>query len=189
MKKLILSGLLLASTFFVQAQTKTDSVAVKKAISTEPNGDNEIKLNLLMSIAGLPEITYERIIAEDQSAGLAILFGIDGENDYNFGVIPYYRIYFGGKKASGFFIEGNTAVITSNYEESNYTNSSTGYGTYSSVSKTQTNFGLGAAAGAKFLTKSGFIGEAYFGLGRLFGAHGFLSDIYPRLGITIGKRF
>ena len=49
------------------------------------------------------------------------------------------------------------------------------------------NFGLGAAAGAKFLTKNGFVGEIYVGAGRLFGSSDI--EVYPRAGITIGKRF
>ena len=47
--------------------------------------------------------------------------------------------------------------------------------------------GLGAAAGAKFLTKNNLIGEVYGGVGRVFGDNSL--GAYPRFGITLGKRF
>lgn len=46
---------------------------------------------------------------------------------------------------------------------------------------------MGIAAGGKFLTKNGFVGEIYGGVGRLFGNSNV--EAYPRGGITIGKRF
>ena len=183
MKKLILSGLLLASAIIVNAQS-IDTTATKSG----RNGNNEIKINLLMSIAGIPELNYERIVADDQAVGLALLVGVNSdESDYKFGAIPYYRVYFGKKKASGFFIEANAAVLS--LESNNYEYFDDLYfGTYvTSKPTTITRFGLGAAAGGKFLTKSGFIGEAYFGLGRIFGENNL--EAYPRIGITIGKRF
>lgn len=182
MKKFIILGLLIASTIFAYAQ-KTDSSASKGGI----NGNNELKINLAYTVAGLPEINYERIIKDDMSVGIAVLFGIEKNNDFNFGVIPNYRIYFGGRKANGFFIEGNAAVIS--YRNDNmYINYDPNTNTFTSFGgENQTNFGLGAAAGAKFLTKNGFVGEIYLGAGRLFGDNSI--GAYPRAGITIGKRF
>jgi len=182
MKKLILSGLLLATSLFVAAQSKTDSTAVKKGAA----GNNEIKINVVYGILGLPELTYERILNDESAIGVSLSVAADDDISWKFGVVPYYRVYFGGKKASGFFIEGNAALITiKDYDFSNY---SPNYSYSGRMEMTkQTTFGLGAAAGGKFLTKRGFIGEAYFGLGRLFKNR--FEDIYPRLGITIGKRF
>ncbi|TCC91620.1 hypothetical protein EZ428_07600 [Pedobacter frigiditerrae] len=183
MKKLILSGFLLATSFFAYAQ-KVDTSSNKKS---GIGGNNELKLNLAYTIGGFPEINYERILKDDMSVGLAVMFGIEENPEFNFGIIPNFRVYFGGKKANGFFIEGNAAVISSDgygsYYKYDYTTDVyTYYG-----DRTQTNFGLGAAAGAKFLTKNGFVGEIYLGAGRLFGANN--ADAYPRAGITIGKRF
>ena len=45
------------------------------------------------------------------------------------------------------------------------------------------------AAGGKFLTRNGFLGEAYLGVGRSFGRNSNNNEAYPRVGITIGKRF
>lgn len=188
MKKLLLFCLLLASTFFALAQNS--------ATSTEKggiNGNNELKLNLVYTIAGFPEINYERIIKDDMSVGVAVLFGIEKKAEYSFGIIPNYRVYFGDKKANGFFIEANAAIISNredyyNYDFLAYTSYPAGYQPYvAPIDKIYTNFGLGAAAGAKFLTKNGFVGEVFLGVGRLFGSNSI--DAYSRSGITIGKRF
>ncbi len=181
MKKLLLSTILFASILFAHAQEK-DAASVKTG---GLNGNNELKLNLAYTIGGFPEINYERILKDDMSVGLAVIIGLEQNSEYKFGIIPNYRIYFGGKKANGFFIEGNTAVISSNYDSYYVYDPNTYKGNYVDL-KTQTNFGLGAAAGAKFLTKNGFVGEVYLGAGRLFGAN---DNAYPRAGITIGKRF
>ncbi len=183
MKKLLLFSLLLASTFLALAQS-SDTTSTK---SSGLNGNNELKLNLAYTIGGFPELNYERIIKDDMSVGVAIIIGLEKDVDYSFGIIPNYRIYFGGKRANGFFIEGNAALISSNrffgyYKYDFSTNTSTYY-----EDKKQTNFGLGAAAGAKFLTKNGFVGEVFLGAGRLFGSNNV--DVYPRAGVTIGKRF
>jgi hypothetical protein len=144
--------------------------------------NNELKINLAMSIAGIPEITYERFIAENMGVGLSAAISLDNSLNTNAIILPYYRVYFGSKKASGFFIEGNGAMVV----EKQYTYNYDQYGYYSSSSTSSVaQFGLGAAAGAKFLTRNGFLGEVYLGLGRLFSNEG----VYPRVGITLGKRF
>ena len=99
--------------------------------------------------------------------------------DLRLSFTPYYRMFFGQKKAAGFFIEANSIVV--NYVDTIYYNGSTN--TY----ETKTGFGLGAAAGAKFLTKNNLIGEVYGGVGRVFGDNSL--GAYPRFGITLGKRF
>lgn len=194
MKKSVIIGLLLATTTFAFAQTDTLSLSLKKSVETTgANGNNELKLNLIYTIAGFPELNYERIIKDDMSVGIAVLVGLEKNSEYSFGVIPNYRIYFGSKKASGFFIEGNAAIISNrddyyNYNGLAYTSYLTGHTpNFNPIYKTYTNFGLGAAAGGKFLTKNGFVGEIYLGIGRLFGSNSI--DAYARGGITIGKRF
>lgn len=187
MKKLILSSLLVATALIVNAQNKDTT-----STSSGRNGNNEIKLNLASTLAGVPEFNYERILKDDMSVGLAVMVGLENDSDISFGIIPNYRIYFGNKKANGFFIEGSAAVISNRVEfyNINYTYSSSSVvASYRSPSvyEIQTNFGLGAAAGAKFITKNGFVGEIYLGAGRLFGETDI--DVYPRAGITIGKRF
>jgi hypothetical protein len=60
------------------------------------------------------------------------------------------------------------------------------YDSYTS-SYESTNFGFGAAIGVKLLTRNNFVGELVMGVGRLFGKPQI--EAYPRLGVSIGKRF
>lgn len=183
MKKslLTLSFVFAVSAAFCQNETK--STDVKDA------GNNEIKVNLLGSILSMPEITYERLFKDNTGLGISAFIGADDDVDYKFGVIPHFRVYFGNKKANGFFIEANAAIMEVDSYESYYIddNSSYYYGT-SRNNRTTATFGLGAAAGGKFLTKNGFVGEIFGGLGRFFGKNNEV-EAYPRVGFVIGKRF
>jgi len=168
---------------YVYAQS-TDSV---KQFAPEPRlqiKKNELKINLLYGVLGIAEVTYERAIGQDQAVGASVLVGFDDEINYNFSILPYYRMYFGGKPATGFFIEGNAGLL--NYREDSYFYSdNSGY--FSVTNKNKMSFGAGLAVGGKFLNKNGLFGEVYAGLGRLFSSQ--YEDVYPRAGITLGKRF
>lgn len=191
MKRLLLIGMLLASSLFNYAQRADSlkSTIQKNAEAMGHGGNNELKINLLFSVIGIPEISYERILQDNMGVGASVFVGLDRSIQYKFGFIPHFRIYFGAKKASGFFIEGNTSLITTdNFHYSYYDDFGSSYG---SKNWDRTFFGLGAAAGAKFLTRNGFLGEAYLGASRLFNNKNSYSDneAFPRMGITIGKRF
>ena len=141
--------------------------------------NNEFKVNILYTAIGMPELSYERLISDNSSLGASVAFSLDKKEDMDlrFSFTPYYRMFFGQKKAAGFFIEANSIVV--NYVDT-YNGSTNTY-------ETKTGFGLGAAAGAKFLTKNNLIGEVYGGVGRVFGDNSL--GAYPRFGITLGKRF
>lgn len=151
---------------------------------------NEIKANLPYFIAGIPEISYERILDQNSGIGISLAIQIDETWEVPFIITPYYRMYFGGEKtktkATGFFIEADAVVakqLISHYDD-NY--GYTGYESYT------TNFGFGAAVGVKFLNKNGYIGEVFGGVSRVFGVDSYNTDateILPRVGINIGKRF
>ena len=144
---------------------------------------NELKLNIgyliIPSYAKLryPELTYERII--NNSSGIGISFGYSFENDLDLGIeyiiTPFYRYYFGEKRASGFYAEGNTAFFAVRDPEF-----SNGLGN---------GFGVGAAIGVKFLIKQVWILEIYIGGGRNFINNDIISEVYPRWGIALGRRF
>mgnify|MGYP006951115009 CR=1 FL=1 len=187
MKKILLS-----ITFFLAvtgAYAQKDSLA--KAIEARSaaighTGNNEIKVNLLYLVLGLPEISYERLISDNMGVGLSTTVAFD-DQDLRYALLANYRLYFGNKKANGFFIEGNMGVVSEKENNYYYYNLPENNGYFEVIKSNRTYFGLGAAAGAKFLTRNGFLGEAYFGAGRLLGeSH---SEYYPRVGITIGKRF
>ncbi len=137
---------------------------------------NEVSLNLPIAIfASFPEISYERILAEDMGVGLSMAFALEEEYlELDFIATPYARWYFGGsmdsakRYAAGFFIEANGAIFTSD--------------SY----KKKTGYGLGLAVGWKFVTNGNWTGQIFAGAGRNFNKG---KEAYPRLGITIGKRF
>lgn len=159
--------------------------------SQENAAKNEIKLNLLNSIIGAPEVTYERLLANNQSVGISAAVSLDSKENlsFNYGFAPYYRIYFGKKDNAGFFVEANTSVTSYNFDNYTYYYANDGSlirkeGGYINEAK----FGFGAAIGFKLMTKNNLIGEVFGGVGRRFGSN-YTDDAFPRIGITLGKRF
>ena len=152
---------------------------------------NEVKLNAAYLLSGLVEFSYERILSDESSIGISTGLSFDEEVwNVKFELIPYYRFFFGNKRGAGFFIEANTALYTYDYDYYYYDH----YDGYSSSpvefdnhEENKFGFGLGIAVGSKFVTTSGFVFDVYAGLGRnLLESDG---QAYPRLGLTIGKRF
>ena len=184
MKKFFLATVLFVS-LSVSAQEKPDykDEIIARSEALGQTGNNEIRLNMLTAIIGYPEINYERFLADNMGIGIAGAFSLVPREklDIRSYVMPYYRLYFGDKKASGFFIEGNIAIY-SQESEVGYDPNRQDY-----IYEKSTNGGFGAAVGGKFLTRNGFVGEVYGGVGRLFGNAP--TEIYPRYGISIGKRF
>jgi len=164
-----------------------------KSQEAEKLTNNEIKLNVAYLIAGMPEIGYEYILNEESSVGADILFAIDNDIDFRFAFTPYYRFFFGKKRAAGFFVEGFGMLnVTENDYDMYYYDPVYG-DTYTDYSGEDiTDFALGVAVGGKFLTDSGFIFEIYGGVGRnLFNNNNEYDDydFVPRFGASVGKRF
>jgi hypothetical protein len=187
MKKILLTIILFSALFSVNAQVD-DTVS-----------RNEIKLNVVYLIAGIPEIGYEYLINEESSVGADILFAIDNDVDFKFAFTPYYRFFFGKKRAAGFFVEGFGMLnVTEDYYNIYYydepVNGGDGYFPNNNTYEKNTDFALGVAVGGKFLTNSGFIFEIYGGVGRnLFNNNKYVYDndykFMPRFGVSFGKRF
>ena len=155
---------------------------------------NEIHVNLLTSVFGLPEINYERFLESNFSLGLSVMASLDEPNDQELRAlfVPFGRLYFGAENCAGFYIEGNTAIIIEKYRNYNFYYSSSSSPTYEITQSTTsfnsyTNFGLGVAIGYKFLTRNNWVGDIFGGAGRVFGDTRI--EAYPRFGISIGKRF
>ncbi|MDR1517214.1 MAG: hypothetical protein LBS52_03800 [Dysgonamonadaceae bacterium] len=151
---IFLFALLLGSATYAQEQTENFSLSNDKR--------NELKLNLLPTIFSFhPEISYERILAQELSAGASLGFG--GEwAEQTFAFTPYFRWHFGSmynKAASGFFVEANASLFN--------------------------DAGIGFAIGHKYVSRNNWVGDLMFGAGRSFDGDG----VYPRIGISIGKRF
>ena len=167
MKKII--SLIFLVCISLQAFSQEESTINKK---------HELKLNALMTLFGIPEISYEYIINEESSVGVSVLYSFEEGYAYDYAVTPYYRFFFGSKRAAGFFVEGFGML---NSGEPDYYNGS-------SSQSNVTDFALGLSLGGKFLTKKEVLFEIIAGVGRnLFNENS--TDAVPRFGISVGKRF
>ncbi|RXP64635.1 DUF3575 domain-containing protein [Lutibacter sp. HS1-25] len=196
MKKLfcVASFLLIGFYTFAQESTTLETTSTQtKTVKNNSEGNNEIKLNVAYLLGGIPEIGYAYLINDESSVGLDVLFAIDDELDIKFALTPYYRVYFGNKKATGFFVEGFGMLNVVNneyyYDPFYYDyNNDINYPNSSYDPKNETDFALGVSVGGKFMTNSGFVFEVYGGAGRnLFSNNS--DDFVPRFGLTFGKRF
>lgn len=189
MKKIISLFTLLNISVIAIAQQSENAANQKMLEKTKvlnQLGDNEIRLNIAYAIAGIPEFNYERFLADNMGLGIACAYSFEKVENMRlrYEAIPYARLYFGEKKASGFFIEANMGIIGQQSTEVIY---GVGGMTVTDSAIKSLNVGFGAAAGAKFLARNGFVGEVYLGMGRLFGNS--INYAYPRIGICLGKRF
>ena len=192
MKKTIILFAAIIISLSAFSQRRTKSFMGWHLAQDAPAKQNEVKLNLGTTIFGLfPEVSYERVFTEDFSAGASLGVGLSSDDyPYNFAFTPFARWFFGGnstnlqKYGAGFFIEANGALFSGNILKSRtYTS-----GEYTSVSiNTENGFGagLGLGVGWKYLSRNNWVGELMIGAGRDFVNDG----AYPRMGISIGKRF
>lgn len=174
MKKLMLFSLLLVFTAI-------------SANAQDPK--NEAKLNLLGLAIGLPDISYERLLNDKMGVGLSLGMGFKNgshyQNQFRYVVLPHYRYYLGSKYASGFFLEAHASVISAKKDLKDE---------FKDEGKFQAYYGLGAALGVKLYNKKRFLAEGYAGLGQQLNVD---KDkmryrslhLYPRIGLSIGKRF
>lgn len=171
---LILTSLLVLGTFYCQAQ-------VSEA-STEKKVGNELKLNFVYPLVEILELNYEINLDEDFSIGFAANYWFDDEAAIEYQFIPSFRFYpISPKPAAGFFVEANFSYLSVKEEFELST------GTDNPDPDFVPGFGMGVATGYKFLSKRNFVSELYIGAGKVFGD--FDDQFYPRIGITLGKRF
>jgi len=169
--KYFITSLILLSTLFVTAQEEVD-------ISKR----TEVKVNGLYLILGGLELDYEYILNEESSIGVSVTAFFDDDVEYNWGITPHYRLFFGNQPALGFFVEGHASI----FEYNDYLISFNGSG--STITNDNKIFaGLGLSVGGKFKTKRDVVVEVVAGLGRTFSDDSLGG--YPRFGINIGKRF
>lgn len=165
------------------------------AQNLERNGanKNEVIINTLYLFGGYAELSYERALSNKSALGISIggMLGSPKPNyatdilTSKFALTPYYRYYFGRKPSAGFFVEGNSIIAS----RESYTKERNEWG-----------FGIGIGIGAKISFENswsaGFVlgGGSHFNQQRSDGQYGEwdivdFPDMYPRLGIALGKRF
>lgn len=143
--------------------------------------NQEFKFNIGYALDEMPEFTYEYILNEESAIGASVLFAIGDTPDLRFALTPYYRFYFGNKRAAGFFAEAFTILNAT--EESYYF-----FDIEKTETKTETGLGAGIAIGGKWITKRNWIFEIYSGFARNF-INDKNHEVVPRAGLTLGKRF
>lgn len=189
MKKLPLITLIFLLISIVSFSQETESQI------SEKENFNELKLNMtnLIGFKWL-DVAYERTLNEESSFGVGILTKIgsdlddgDGLDEYRtFSLTPYYRQFFSQKHAQGFFVEG-FAMLHSGKDTYDYVYDSTN-DSYNYKYEKYTDLAIGVSAGAKFVTKRGFIAEIYLGIGRDMLNQSDI-EVVGRGGISLGYRF
>ena len=150
MKKLLLTVAFSCSVITLQSQeTATESVRM-----------NDIMISPIELIAApMLNVSYERLLNENSGIGI----------DYSMTQIsPYYRMYFGKKYASGFFVEGFVPVTMT---KDTYYDYYVGPGYNSSTQKEDNNttVGIGVGFGGKWVARKNILFEASMGIARRFG--------------------
>ncbi|MDD2243811.1 MAG: hypothetical protein PHY69_01055 [Dysgonamonadaceae bacterium] len=178
---LIITLLISISAF---SQYRSERPLKLNLVKGQPVKLNELKLNLPTTIFALyPEISYERLLDSDISIGASVGFNLADEYMMDFAFTPYFRWFFGGKSRSlerygaGFFIEVNGSIFSPVNDTNTEINGD--------VVEKDLGAGLGLGLGWKYVTRNDWVGEIFFGGGRDFAN----DDAYPRMGISIGKRF
>lgn len=160
------------------------NVSAQDTFPPGSEGNSELKINMLYLVFEIVEMEYERILTPDVSVGLAANYWLSNTENMNYTLLPYFRLYPAHKlRASGFFVEANMAVL--GYDQMIVAERN---GVLSVQEEPQVRFGGGFALGGKFVANSGLFCEVSAGVGRVAGKDRLIYE-YPRLAISIGKRF
>jgi len=184
MRRIILSVIIVITTLSTFAQEQQ-----------ETSKNNELKINMSNLIAfKFLDVGYEKILNEESTIGVNVLFNLDKNSDSSdfdeyrtFSITPYYRHFFSNKYASGFFVEVFT-MLHSGEEHLGLVYAD--FPPYESIEQYEkyTDFAVGISAGAKFVSKRGFVAEIYLGIGRdLLDNND--NEVVGRGGVAIGYRF
>lgn len=188
MKKFTYLLVLILSFGILNAQENTDNDTAVPNKSFK----HELKLNMLELIV-MPAIgiTYEHYLNPYSSAGVYAFanFGIDEELRHEKAELaPFYRIYFQRQKNAsnqGLFTEIFGGI---NYGETEFYDYDRSY--YNSgklLVQEYVGVAVGVTLGYKFVNYNNYTFDLFGGAGR------YLNDqevkAYPRIGLSIGKRF
>jgi hypothetical protein len=154
------------------------------------SAQNELKINMsnLIGFKWL-DVGYERILNEESSIGFGTLISldhsVDGLDEFRtFSLTPYYRHFFSGGYAQGFFVEAFTMIHSGN--NNSYIDDFNYNSTY--TEDKFTDFAVGISIGSKWVTARGFVAEIYGGIGRDMLDNSDL-EVVGRGGVSIGYRF
>lgn len=182
MRKLLLSISLIVG-FCVSAQQMESATSDRQ---------NDIMLSPIELIAGPAlNFSYERLLNKDSGIGINGLFVLsDNQDNSNLAsqISPYYRMYFGRKYASGFFVEAFVPITTTNEASLYLTPTSYGGFNFNYNYEKKTTIGAGIGFGGKWVARRNIIFEASAGVARRFGEGNF-DKITGKGMLGIGYRF
>ena len=197
-KALTLCVLIIAAGYGLSAQVV---VVQGEPEAPLPQTFNEVRLNLLAPVAfKAVSLEYERstAIVKDLGFGAAVSASFAHTGDFEatvfptFGVMPYARWYFGGKKLaatrlnSGFFIEANTAINYHRYTRNSYKGY---YEEPTTETKQGASWGIGFGGGWKLVSRSNWSGEISLRVGRNLVKGDAVDEAYVYPAISVGYRF
>jgi len=171
---------------------KITLIAVLFALTWQASAENlerrnELKLCPAHLLAGTLRIDYERLLNDFSSVGLTGFYSFPDlssrSNSHRLEgqLLGFYRLYFGRQPVSGFFLEGNMGLNIRRY----YLWSPQG----SRRREHYTAFGVGLAVGWKwYITHPGIVLDIFAGGGRVFNDDRRMGG-FPRVGVTVGRRF
>lgn len=157
---------------------------------------NELHVNVFYPIVFKSlEVDYERIINEDSSYGVSVLYANYENLKKHYMLSPYYRKYFSKGNAKGFYMDTFLSLNGGVSENYNYDyifddQSQTGYYVEYKDKNKFTDVAFGLSAGVKFLSSDHFVGILHMSVARnLFAKDGTNYDIIGKGGISVGYRF
>lgn len=205
MKPIFFSITFLFLFSILSAQEESEEKVIKVEIVKDSSfeaadtfGNNEIRVNFL-DLLLFPAFHgyYERIIDENSSygTGLFVNFGESLSSDVvqrRFAISPYYRLYFLNRRdygTKGIFVEAFSSFATSkDNDSSNYDELTDSYIERDNIFRVS----LGVTFGRKWISRSGYTYEPFFGVGRYLdnqGSIGSNPEAHIRFGLSIGKRY
>lgn len=199
MKQMILVVIAIGMVGMLSAQEREQQVFER----------NEIRLNMLEMLArSTVNVSYERFLSPQTSIGATTMIALNDDYYEHFEFAPSFRIYFNDdllELRKSVFIELFTALVVA--EDSYYydyvacdypaqaISASTdtqglsiapcGYANYSQ--EPEAEFAIGMMLGKKWVNQSNFTFELGVGFGRYLTQND--NDAYPRLNLSVGKRF
>lgn len=162
MKKFLFVMALFAAALNLQAQETADGSVRQNDILVSP-----------IELIAIPmlNISYERLLNENSGIGIngMFYFGNDADDDYRLNQIsPYYRMYFGRKYASGFFVEGFVPITMTKDTYYDFY-AGPGYISQQPREENNTTIGIGIGFGGKWVARKNVVFEASTGIARRFG--------------------
>lgn len=152
---------------------------------------NDVTMGPIELIVGpILNVSYERLINKTNGVGVNTLvyFADNAYREYQ--ISPFYRMYFGRKFASGFFVEAFAPITTDRNDFYDYDINTNGNIIVNYREKKYTTVGFGIGLGAKWAVRNNILFEVSGGLARRFGdQNNNFEEITGKAMLGIGYRF